>query len=201
MADSKMQYKIMSRRPQDLSKGFSVCSGWSKLGIEANERALACFRGDHDIGYRFFLTLSPMVAFKFKLDEVTEKGIVAIREKTGEVMLAKPVRGPYITLDLDPPVAGFYHYTFTYTFSASLAGSGQIRDDQPMFALWAKMRSHLSHMKLHSELDIAATHLIYNEKEVKSCSSIMKISTMISRMSENKEADGGSAPKAKSAPS
>ncbi|CAL1162013.1 unnamed protein product [Cladocopium goreaui] len=73
--------------------------------------------------------------------------IGAIREKTREVMLAKPVRGPLITVDLTPPADGEMNYIFMYTFSGSLAGSGQIKDDQTMAALWGKMRHHLMNMK------------------------------------------------------
>jgi hypothetical protein len=49
--------------------------------------------------------------------------IVAIREKTREVMLAKPVRGPLITVDLTPPADGEMNYIFMYTFSGSLFSS------------------------------------------------------------------------------
>ena len=123
MADSKMQYKIKARRPGDLTQAFSVSSGWSKLGSEANERVLSCFQGNEQLGHRFFVTLAPMSAFKFRLEETTAQGIVAIREKTREVMLAKPVRGPLITVDLTSPVGGEMNYTFTYTFSGSLFSS------------------------------------------------------------------------------
>jgi len=34
MADSKMQYKMVAKRPADLLKAFSVPSGWSKLGVD-----------------------------------------------------------------------------------------------------------------------------------------------------------------------
>ena len=120
MADSKMQYKLLAKRPADLYKALKVSSGWSKLGPDANERVLACFKQE---GHRFFLTLSPMKAFKFVLDEWTHEGIVATREKTAEVLLAKPVRGPLITVDLGAPVDGYLHYTFLYTFSGSLFSS------------------------------------------------------------------------------
>ena len=120
MADSKMQYKMMARRPGDLARAFSVCSGWSKLGAEANERVLSCFQGNEQLGHRFFLTLAPMASFKFRLEEATAQGIVAMREKTQEVLLAKPVRGPLLTVDLAPPVDGYMAYTFMYTFSGSL---------------------------------------------------------------------------------
>ena len=59
------------------------------------------------------------------------------------------------------------------------AGSGQIKDDQTMAALWGKMRFHLQNMKLHSDLDISATYLTYMEKQIKSSNT--KITTMISR--------------------
>ena len=123
MADSKMQYKIMAKRPGDLTQAFSVSSGWSKLGNEANERVLSCFQGNEQLGHRFFVTLAPMSAFKFRLEETTAQGIVAIKEKTREVMLAKPVRGPVINVDLTPPVGGEMNYTFTYAFSGSLFSS------------------------------------------------------------------------------
>ena len=123
MDDSKMQYKLLAKRPADLYKAFKCSSGWSKLGPDANERVLACFKQEQEEGHRFFLTLSPMKAFKFSFDEWTTEGIVATREKTAEVLLAKPVRGPLITVDLGAPVDGYLHYTFLYTFSGSLFSS------------------------------------------------------------------------------
>ena len=44
MADSKMQYKLLAKRPADLYKAFKCSSGWTKLGPDANERVLACFK-------------------------------------------------------------------------------------------------------------------------------------------------------------
>ena len=110
----KMQYKIMARRPGDLTQAFSVCSGWSKLGTEANERVLSCFQ-EYEMGHRFFVTLGPGIQIR--------RGHQAIREKTREVMLAKPVRGPLITVDLTPPADGEMNYIFMYTFSGSLFSS------------------------------------------------------------------------------
>ena len=125
MADSKMQYKMVAKRPADLLKAFSVPSGWSKLGVEANERILSCFQQKHEQGHRFFVTLGPMTAFKFRFEEWTPEGIIAIREKNQEVLLAKPVRGPLITVDITPSVdvEGYLQYIFTYTFSNSLFSS------------------------------------------------------------------------------
>ena len=48
----KMQYKIMARHPNNLTQAFSVCSGWSKLGTEVNERVLSCFQGNEQLGHR-----------------------------------------------------------------------------------------------------------------------------------------------------
>ena len=93
MVDSKMQYKIMAKRPADLLKAFSVASGWSKLGTEANERILSCFQQTYEQGHKFFVTLGPMTSFKYKFEEWTPEGIICIRQKNQEVLLAKPVRG------------------------------------------------------------------------------------------------------------
>ena len=62
-----------------------------------------------------------MTAFKFRFEEWTPEGIIAIREKNQEVLLAKPVRGPLITVDITPSVD--VQYIFTYTFSNSLFSS------------------------------------------------------------------------------
>ena len=157
------------------------------------------------------LALRSTKGFCLVSKEMSSWVIGAIREKTREVMLAKPVRGPLITVDLTPPADGEMNYIFMYTFSGSLfssrnwftvvlsascinrtpwhcsitgvglliwrlnerpspccngslftpvfsfhiiaqlvwlrAGSGQIKDDQTMAALWGKMRHHLMNMK------------------------------------------------------
>ena len=120
MADSRMQFKLLSKRPSDLRSAYNVVSGWSKLGQEANRRLLACFQGQQEVGARFFLTLGPMASFKFRLEEISPEGVMVMREKTKEILLAKPVRGPLISVDLTLPADGFINYTFTYTFSSSL---------------------------------------------------------------------------------
>ena len=120
MADSRMQFKLLSRRPANMTAAFSSTSGWSKLGPESNSRLLECFQGHHEVGHRFFITLGPMSSFKFRLEEISPQGVVVLRETTKEFLLAKPIRGPLISLDLTLPNEGFMNYTFTYTFSNSL---------------------------------------------------------------------------------
>ena len=65
----------------------------------------------------------PTNAFFLVSKEMSSWVIGAIREKTREVMLAKPVRGPLITVDLTPPADGEMNYIFMYTFSGSLFSS------------------------------------------------------------------------------
>ena len=103
-----MQYKIMARHPNNLTQAFSVCSGWSKLGTEVNERVLSCFQGNEQLGHRGHQGENP--------------GGDAGQACEG-VMLAKPVRGPLITVDLTPPADGEMNYIFMYTFSGSLFSS------------------------------------------------------------------------------
>ena len=80
------------------------------------------------------------------------------------------------------------------------AGSGQIKADQTMAALWGKMRYHLMNMKLHTELDITATYLTYMEKQIRSSNT--KITTMMvkSNQPDEKPAQKPNQPDEKPAP-
>ena len=107
MASETWQYKFVSSEchdPEETLRLFSSSSGWSKLGPVASERCQNAMM-DPRVGLAFFMTLNPMIGFKFHLVGQCQLGITLCRLNrdagAGVRCIAKPVNEAAITLTVE----------------------------------------------------------------------------------------------------